>query len=97
MAIAKVLGAIPGIIVKPTQPQTHMMHVYLPGSPEALAAATLEIARRSHVGLARGYMTTELPGYSKFELSVGDAIEAISDDEIDQLFRQLLQIADTQR
>jgi threonine aldolase len=97
MAIADVLGAIPGIVVKPTRPQTHMMHVYLPGSPEALSAATIEIARRSHVGLARGFTTTELPGYAKFELTVGDAVEAISDDELDQLFRQLLKVAGTYR
>ncbi len=97
IAIAEVLGAIPGIILKPTRPQTHMMHVYLPGTPEALSAASVDIARRSHVRLAHGFTTTELPGYAKIELAVGDAVEAISDDEIDELFRQLLQTADTYR
>ncbi|MGO8949549.1 MAG: threonine aldolase family protein [Ktedonobacterales bacterium] len=92
--IADVLSAIPGIMVKPLPPQTHMMHVYLPGSVAALSAANAEIARESRVQVARGFTPTELPGYSKLELTVGDAVEAFSIDEIGQLFRQLMHMID---
>ena len=43
--------------------------------------------------LARGFSPTELPNYSKFELSIGDAAEAVSNEEIDRLFRQLMRAA----
>jgi hypothetical protein len=84
---------VPGILVKPERPQTHMMHVYLRGSAEALSAASADIARESRVQLARSFSSTELPGYSKFELSIGDAAEALSNEEIERLFRQLMRTA----
>jgi threonine aldolase len=93
LAIAEILGTVPGILVKPSRPQTHMMHVYLRGSVEALSAANADIARESRVQLARGFVATELPGYAKFELSIGDAVEALSDEEIEGLFRQLMRAA----
>jgi threonine aldolase len=93
LEIAEILGAVPGILVKPARPQTHMMHVYLRGSVPALSAANADIARESRVQLARGFLSTELPGYSKFELSIGDAAEALSNEEIDRLFRQLMRAA----
>jgi hypothetical protein len=70
-----------------------MMHVYLRGSVEALSVANADIARESRVQLARSFSSTELPGYSKFELSIGDAAEALSNEEIERLFRQLMQAA----
>jgi threonine aldolase len=93
LEIAEILGAVPGILVKPERPQTHMMHVYMRGSVDALSAASADIASESRVQLVRSFSSTELPGYSKFELSVGDAAEALSNEEIDQLFRQLMRIA----
>jgi hypothetical protein len=90
LEIAEILGAVPGILVKPERPQTHMMHVYLRGSVEALSAANADIARESRIQLARSFSSTELPGYSKFELSIGDAAEELSNEEIDQLFRGLM-------
>jgi hypothetical protein len=70
-----------------------MMHVYLRGGVEKLSAANADIARDTRVQLARGFSSTELPGYSKFELSIGDAAEALSNEEIERLFRQLMQAA----
>src|SRR5579871_525598 len=93
LAIAEALHTIPGIQILPERPQTHMMHVYLRGEPEALLAASVAVARESHVLLSAWFAPTELPGYSKFELTVGDATDALSDDEIASLFRELLRIA----
>jgi threonine aldolase len=90
LEVAAILGAVPGILVKPSLPQTHMMHVYLRGSVEALSAANVDIARETRVQLARSFSSTELPDYSKFELSIGDASEALSNEEIDQMFRLLM-------
>ena len=63
-------------MVKPERPQTHMMHVYLRGSVEALSAANVDIARELTCTAGAWLLTTELPGYSKIELSIGDAVEA---------------------
>jgi threonine aldolase len=95
LQVAEILGSIPGILVKPERPQTHMMHVYLRGSVDALSAANADIARESRVQLARGFSSTELPGYAKIELSIGDAAEALSNEEIEQLFLRLMRAADS--
>jgi hypothetical protein len=53
---------------------------------DAIAA----VAREERVALARGLRACELPGYCMFELSVGDAAFALSDDEIASYFRRVL-------
>ncbi|HKW22109.1 MAG TPA: beta-eliminating lyase-related protein [Ktedonobacterales bacterium] len=89
--IAQALTAVPGIVVKPNPPQTNMMHVYLRGEPEQLKAAALTIAREEKVALFAWLGSTDLPDYWMFELSVGDAAEALSDEEITGYFRRVME------
>ena len=86
-AIAEVLGAIPGITVNPDPPQTNMMHVYLRCDAEALMEACTEIARTERVLLFRRILPTGVPGVAAFELTVGDAAEALTDQEIGRVLR----------
>jgi threonine aldolase len=88
--IAQALGEVSGIVVKPNPPQTNMIHVYLPGDAERLKAAALDIAREEKVALFTWLAPTDLPGYWMFELSVGDAAEALTDDEIKGYFRRVM-------
>jgi threonine aldolase len=88
--VAAALQTVPGVIVKPHAPQTHMMHVYLPGKKERLIAASLKIAREERVGLFRGLWPTELPGYVKFEVAVGEATFALTDDAIADYFARIV-------
>ena len=88
--IATALSEAPGIVVKPNPPQTNMMHVYLRGDPERLKAAALAIARDEKVALFSYLAPTDLPGYWSFELSVGDATEALTDEEISSYFCQVM-------
>jgi hypothetical protein len=67
-----------------------MMHVYLRGVPERLKAAALTIARVEKVALFAWLAPTDLPDYWMFELSVGDAAEALTDEEITGYFRQVM-------
>jgi hypothetical protein len=67
-----------------------MMHVYVQGDPDRLQAAALEIARQRQVCLFRQLFPTSLPGWWKFEISVGDAALDLSDEEINQLFQSWL-------
>jgi threonine aldolase len=89
-SVARVLTAIPGIAVKPDPPQTNMMHVYMQGTSEALMTASLEIARTERVQLFRRMLSTGTPGVAAFELSIGDAAEALSDQEISGYFHRLM-------
>jgi threonine aldolase len=91
VAIANVLHAIPGIVVKPDPPQTHMMHVYLHGDPERLEGAALAIAREERVALFRSLRPTDLPDWTMFELSIGDAADALTDDEIRAYFTRVME------
>ncbi len=88
--IATALSEVAGIIVKPNPPQTNMMHVYLRGDPERLKAAALAIARDEKVALFSCLAPTDLPDYWSFELSVGDAAEALTDEEISGYFRRVM-------
>ncbi|MCA1668498.1 MAG: threonine aldolase [Thermomicrobia bacterium] len=95
VAVAKVLQAIPGIAVKPDPPQTHMMHVYLHGDPERLTAAALEIAREERIALFRDLRPTDLPHWTMFELSIGDAADALTDEEIRDAFTRVMAAGET--
>jgi len=92
-AVARVLSAVPGIVVKPDPPQTNMMHVYLRADPEALLEASAEIARTERVLLFRRLLPTGVPGVAAFELALGDAVEALTDEEIGAYFRHMMAMA----
>jgi threonine aldolase len=91
LEVAAVLRAIPGIAIKPDPPQAHMMHVYLHGDAERLNAAAVEIARSEKVALFRGLRPTDLPDWHFFELGIGDAADALTDDEIRDYFTRIMQ------
>ncbi len=84
------LSAIPGIKVKPDPPQTNMMHVYLECDSDALLEAGTEIARTERVLLFRRLMPLGVPGVAAFELAIGDAADALTDEEIGAYFGQLM-------
>ena len=88
--IAEALSAVAGVVVKPNPPQTNMMHVYLRGDPERLKAASLAIAQEEKVALFSWLAPTDLPDMQVFELSVGDAAEALGDEEITGYFRRVM-------
>jgi threonine aldolase len=93
LSVARLLTSIPGISVKPDPPHTNMMHVYLQAPPEAVLEASVEIARTERVALFRRTLSTGVPGVAAFELSIGDAIEALSDDEIRTYFERIVRSA----
>ena len=94
LAVARVLSAIPGVTVKPDPPHTNMMHVYLRATAERLLEASVEIARTERVLLFRRLSPTGVPGVAAFELSIGDAIAALTDAEIGAYFARLMATAD---
>jgi threonine aldolase len=94
-SIAATLRTLPGVVVKPDPPQSHMMHVYLPGHRERLLDAATQLAREERVALFGWLTATELPDYAKFELAVGDATDALRDAEIALYLSRVLAAART--
>jgi len=90
LAIAAAIRDIPGVAIKPDPPQTHMMHIYLNGDRDRLLEASLALAREERVALFPWLRPTDVPGWQTFELSVGDAADALTDDEIAGYFRRAL-------
>ena len=88
-AIARRVGAIEGITVVPALPCTNMMHFHIAVEAEALNIANAKLAEQSKVMLF-GKASARGEKLSKVEISIGAACEALSDDEIETLFRQLL-------
>jgi threonine aldolase len=89
-AVARVLSAVPGITIKPDPPQTNMMHVYMRCDAQALLEVCAVIARTERVLLIRRLLPTGVPGLTAFELAIGDAAEALTDQEIGAYFAHLM-------
>ncbi len=88
--VAAALTTVPGVRVKPEPPQTRMMHVYLPGEREILLERAAEIARGERVALFHRLWETDVPGYSSFELNIGDGADALTDAEIAAYFARIV-------
>ena len=80
--LAAALRRLPGVAIAPAAPQCNAFQLYLPGTPEALTAAHLELARASGIWLFSHFAETALPRLSMSEISIGDASEALSDEEV---------------
>ena len=90
LSIARVLHTIEGVRVKPHLPQTPMMHVYLPLTAEQALDAAADIARDESVCLFRKIADAEVPGFSRLEIPVGDAVAELTDEEIRRFFVRLV-------
>lgn len=89
-AIARIFAALPGVRVVPDPPPTNMMHVVFPRDLEPLLDASAAVAREHGVCLFSGARATGVPGTSIVEVVIGDAAQALSDDEVASLVRRLL-------
>ena len=89
-SLGAALASVPGVRVKPDPPQSNMMHVYLEGDADRLRQVAVEIARERGVLLFGWLEQAELPGYATFELNIGDAADSIGDEEVGELFTELM-------
>lgn len=91
--IAAALSQVDGVILKPNPPQAHMAHVYLRGEPEALLEASADLAREQRVALFTWLRAAPVPGYSMFELTIGDGAAAFTPDEVAGYFTRVVEQA----
>lgn len=87
--VAEALHALPEIEIMPYPPQTNMMHVFLRGDREKLLSAHLDIAEETKTWLFGYLLPTAVPGYNKFELTIGDAALDLPTADIAHLFQEL--------
>jgi threonine aldolase len=88
--IAALLATFEGIEIVPDPPHTNMMHLFLRGGRDALEAAALDVARETGIWLFYRLAPTPLPGFTLFELAVGEATLDLSGQEIVDVFRMVL-------
>lgn len=89
--IAARLGGLPGVRVVPDPPHTNLFHVHLPREGEPLLDASAAIAAERGLALITRVRPCDIAGYSVVELSIGDAAGALSLDEVEAGFRELLE------
>ena len=87
-SLAAALATVTGVRV--TEPQTNGFALYLDGDAEAIDAAHLRFAERTGVWLFGAITRTPAPGLAMAEISVGEATDAVPDDEAARLVADLL-------
>jgi threonine aldolase len=73
LELAAALDGLPGATVLPSPPQTSMFHIVFARDAAAMQAAALRVAREDRIWTWGVFAGTDVPGFSKAELSVGDA------------------------
>jgi threonine aldolase len=73
LALADVLRDLPGVQLVPDPPHGSMCHFVLKRDAAALQATATKMAREDGIWTWGAFFPTEIPGFSRTELSVGDA------------------------
>jgi threonine aldolase len=88
--IATLLTPFSQIGIVPNPPHTNMMHLVIRAERDKLEAAGLDVAQETGTWLFYRLAPTLLPGFTMFELTVGEATLDLSGKEIVALFEMLL-------
>ena len=88
-ALARALAPVSGLVVRPAEPHTPMMHLLLRGPIETLTTKRDQIARDDKFWLG-GILDSDTPGSTLLEIAVGDATLRLTDPEVVAAFRSLL-------
>ncbi len=88
--LSAALAGVPGVVAAPAPPQCNAFQLYLPAGAKALKAAHLELARSSRIWLFSSFAETALPDLAMAEVSIGEAAEDLSDDEVAGLIARLV-------
>ena len=88
--VASIISTIDKIKIEPVIPQTNMLHIYFEGNIKQLEEASLEVARSEKILVFRKLQSTTNSSIGKFELSVGDAILDISNEDIYRIMKKIV-------
>ena len=93
--ISTALAEIPGVIIIPNPPHTNAFQIYLPASGQALQQAAEQLAETEHIWLFGGLAETHFPSLTIGEITIGEATEQWTTQEIVDIIKKLLNIAKT--
>jgi threonine aldolase len=89
-ALAAAFSTIEGVIVNPQPPHINMMHVHVAVEPEKLTAARNRVAREDRIWLFGAAQPADTPGWSYFEIYVGENALALDVAEAARAVKKLL-------
>ncbi|HEY9103346.1 threonine aldolase family protein [Chitinimonas sp.] len=90
LSLAEQLGQVAGLRVNPTVPHCNMFHLYFDAPAEAVLEARDRIAASQGCWVVGHVKAAEVPGWSSTELTVGDTLLALPDEQVRSWFTQLL-------
>jgi threonine aldolase len=89
-AVGESLAALEDVSVVPDPPQAAMLHVHVRRPLAALKEGALELAERTGVWFAGGWVPTEDPAVQRAELSIGVPALDVAPEEAAALYSELL-------
>ncbi len=88
--VADALKTYPAVTIRPHDPPTNMLHVFIRNTVRELERRAQRIAREHGVWTFNRLSPTDVPGVQRWEISCGDATLALSDHHLrlalDELF-----------
>jgi threonine aldolase len=89
-AIAAALSEVDGVEVTPDPPQTPMMHLHLRTDAEAYRAGALRLVTEEQLWVGLRTAPTELVGWRRIELTIGDATLDFTAGEVRDIVASLI-------
>ena len=91
-ALAAVLAGLPGLRVDPPVPHVNLLHLWFDAPVQVVQAARDTVAQETGVWLFGGFDIADVPGWCQVELSVGDTLLALPDEQVRALFGRLSEL-----
>jgi threonine aldolase len=92
-AVAAELSSVAGVRVAPDPPQTSMFHLHVDRPADVVVAGCRRVAAERKVWTWQAAAGSEVPGWSRLELSVGDATLGFEPAEVRDLVEDVLRAA----
>lgn len=89
--VAAIFSTFENIKVEPAIPQTNMMHIFFNGNIEQFEKGSLKVAEEEKVLVFGKLQPTSNPSIGKLELSVGDALLDVSNEEIYKIIKRIVE------
>lgn len=90
LGLAQALAGVPGLRVNPAVPHSNMFHLYFDAPAETVLAARDRIAASEGRWVVGHVKPSEVPGWSSTELTVGDTLLELSNEQVVPDFAQLV-------
>ncbi|MBC1521516.1 low specificity L-threonine aldolase [Listeria aquatica] len=90
-ALAKQFNALQDVKTRPEVPVSNMFHVHVSRETEEMQAIFTAVQEKTDVGIVANLRDGTSAGSCQFELSLGDAIQDISREKLEEVFLELAQ------